>query len=208
MYRRSWEMQGNSLKKHKPSIKWVTFQASLSLICSDGGAFDRGTTLCSAQACSALQELTDWLGVTRGSHFNGLALHFLAQMCHIYKCPSWPLLLPWWAFVLLSRQKLTEGSERNRNTDVILSLENVSSILSRIEAEKDKVPGTFGHTIMIPNQTVPGGNYSSCKLSAEAVWYCSLQRLDEWIPCLSAHKHCSVYREEKSMYLRFTGHCG
>lgn len=72
--------------------------------------------------------------------------------------------------MLLYRQKLTEGSERNRNTDVVLSLENVSSVLSRTEAEKDKVPGTFGHTIMIHNQTVAGGNYSSCKLNAEAVW--------------------------------------
>lgn len=109
MYRRSWEMQGNFLKKHKPSIKWVTFQAGLSLIHSGGSAFDRGTTLCVLCRLAVLSKNLEWLGETGGA----IAMVWYCifrhrQICHVYKCPSWPLLLPWWNFMLLSRQKLPE----------------------------------------------------------------------------------------------------
>lgn len=60
MYRRSWEMHGNSLKKLRPSIKWVTFQDSPNLVHTDSGALTEEhipylSGGCSVQACRALE---------------------------------------------------------------------------------------------------------------------------------------------------------
>lgn len=62
MYRRSWEMQENSLKKLKPSIKWVILLVWPNLIYSDSGASDRGAHTVSC--------LWDVIGLCRNAHYS------------------------------------------------------------------------------------------------------------------------------------------
>lgn len=159
MYRRSWEMQGNSLKKLRPSIKWVTFQAGPNLIHSDSGAFGRGTILsvsvvCSVPICRALQKYTwfckgDILGLFyRRVKVRQGGLVFLPprSLAGWYRCvmfagaPRDPcyfngeLLCRFYAVV----QAEIEGWETNRNTDVILSLKMSPTFFLQLKQRKTK----------------------------------------------------------------------